>query len=371
MTEYICRPTKRIKLNESPKWYAYAILTDEYAKEPPLVKVYLSKLENKRQISRVMQELSKLLPVEQMKLQHLKRVRQQDILLFKMNDLNGQTVTEYLVSVGLSAEIVELLCKNIHETDVFASAPMLRWQYELAQLRWPCKFHPDKYMESLNEGSIFSEKQRNFHTKILYLLNEISSELENNKPCGICIDPRTNAVVALATSRTTISPLMHCPTVLIDFVARSQGGGAWQKEFLHEFQNVDENLFNKNKINPSMSGIPSHYLHFIRADKRFEDIKIGAEPPRSKTMIESADQTALSSVGNLEKYGPYLCTGYEMFLSQEPCLMCAMALVHSRVRRVYFQKRSKNGALVSRLKLHSVKELNHHYEVFECKEICS
>ncbi|XP_050324292.1 probable inactive tRNA-specific adenosine deaminase-like protein 3 [Bactrocera neohumeralis] len=363
------RPIKRLKLSDNPEWYASAILTDEYFKEVPRVRVYLSELDNKRQISNVMLELSKMLPLEQMNLQHLKRVRQQDILLCKVNGLNGHSISQYLETVGLNHDVVNLLCKNVREGDVPALPPLLRWQYELAQTYWPCKFHPDKYMESLHNGSIFNEKERKFHSKIMHFLEAIKNELELSKPCGICIDPRTGGVVALASSGTSISPVMHCPMLLVDFVARTQDGGAWRKEVSHEFENVDEDIYNDIKVNPVISGIPKRILEFIRTDKRFKDIQIGAELPRAKIKCDISEENSTQNVDNLEKYGPYLCTGYDLYLSQEPCLMCAMALVHSRVRRVYFEKCSDNGALVTRLKLHAVKELNHHYEVFQCKKI--
>uniref|UniRef100_A0A0A1WU96 tRNA-specific adenosine deaminase-like protein 3 n=1 Tax=Zeugodacus cucurbitae TaxID=28588 RepID=A0A0A1WU96_ZEUCU len=368
MAEDNTRPIKRLKLNDNAEWYASAILTDEYSKEIPRVTVYLSELDNKRQISNVMYQLSKMLPLEQMNLQHLKRVRQLDIILCKVGDLKDQNITQYLESVGLGNEVVDILCKNIREYDVPALPPMLRWQYELAQTCWPCKFHPDKYMESLHNGSIFNEKERKFHSNIMHLLLTIKNCMENDKPCGICIDPRTKSVVALASSRASISPVMHCPMMLVDFVARTQDGGAWREEVSDEFANDDEELYNDVKVNPIISGIPKRYLDFIRTDERFKDIRIGAELPRAKLKCDDIEQNATLNVDNLEKYGPYLCTGYDLYLSQEPCLMCAMGLVHSRARRVYFEKRSYNGALVTRFKLHAIKELNHHYEVFQCKK---
>lgn len=363
------RPIKRLKLNDNPEWYTSAILTDEYSKEVPRVRVYLSELDNKRLISNVMQELSKMLPLERMNLHHLKRVRQQNILLCQVNDLNGQSLSRYLESVGLSHNVVNLLCKNVREYDVPALPSLLRWQYELAQTYWPCKFHPDKYMESLHNGSIFNEKERKFHSKIMHLLEGITNELEHSKPCGICIDPRTKGVVALASSGALISPVMHCPMMLVDFVARTQDGGAWRQEVSHEFQNVNEDIYNDIKVNSVISGIPKRVLELIRTDERFKDIKVGAELPRGKIKCDASEQNTAQNVDNLEKYGPYLCTGYDLYLSQEPCLMCAMALVHSRARRVFFEKCSNNGALVTRLKLHAVRELNHHYEVFQCKKI--
>lgn len=54
-----------------------------------------------------------------------------------------------------------------------------------------------------------------------------------------------------------------------------------------------------------------------------------------------------------------------VFLPQEPCAMCAMALVHSRVRRVvYCLPDPRFGALGSRYRLHGQRSLNHHYLVF-------
>jgi len=65
----------------------------------------------------------------------------------------------------------------------------------------------------------------------------------------------------------------------------------------------------------------------------------------------------------------YLLTGYEAYLTREPCCMCSMALLHSRVARIFFQTRSvTTGALVSKVMLHTVQGLNHHFEVFAFEE---
>ncbi|XP_057818371.2 tRNA-specific adenosine deaminase TAD3 isoform X2 [Cryptomeria japonica] len=62
---------------------------------------------------------------------------------------------------------------------------------------------------------------------------------------------------------------------------------------------------------------------------------------------------------------PYLCTGFDVYVTREPCAMCAMALVHERVRRVFYAfSNQKNGALGSAYRLHGIKSLNHHYTVF-------
>ncbi|CAA2992830.1 probable inactive tRNA-specific adenosine deaminase 3 isoform X1 [Olea europaea subsp. europaea] len=62
---------------------------------------------------------------------------------------------------------------------------------------------------------------------------------------------------------------------------------------------------------------------------------------------------------------PYLCTGYDIYLVWEPCTMCAMALVHQRIRRIFYAfPNSSDGALGSVHRLQGEKSLNHHYAVF-------
>ncbi|KAI9200316.1 hypothetical protein LWI28_005849 [Acer negundo] len=62
---------------------------------------------------------------------------------------------------------------------------------------------------------------------------------------------------------------------------------------------------------------------------------------------------------------PYLCTGYDIYLVWEPCAMCAMALVHQRIRRIFYAFLNPHaGALGSVHRLQGEKSLNHHYAVF-------
>lgn len=66
----------------------------------------------------------------------------------------------------------------------------------------------------------------------------------------------------------------------------------------------------------------------------------------------------------------YLGTGFDVFLTEEPCAMCAMALVHFRVGRVFFnKKKSKGGALESSWRIHEERRLNHQYKVFRIEEV--
>ena len=88
--------------------------------------------------------------------------------------------------------------------------------------------------------------------------------------------------------------------------------------------------------------------------------------PRSAHHYKHAILNACHSVGAVSDY---LATDFEVFCLSEPCLMCSMALLHSRVAKVYYlvNKRTEKsawGGLGSILSIHANKQLNHRFQVF-------
>ena len=75
-----------------------------------------------------------------------------------------------------------------------------------------------------------------------------------------------------------------------------------------------------------------------------------------------SEMAYLKNSGNLALFRRAGCDAYVVV---EPCAMCAMALVHSRVRRVIYALPSPaQGALGSRYRLHTERALNHHFAVY-------
>lgn len=84
--------------------------------------------------------------------------------------------------------------------------------------------------------------------------------------------------------------------------------------------------------------------------------------------IGDHDPTAHAEVAALRdaarNLGNYRLPGCELFVTLEPCAMCAGAIMHSRIARViYGAKDLKTGVHGSILDLFAEERLNHHAEV--------
>ena len=84
--------------------------------------------------------------------------------------------------------------------------------------------------------------------------------------------------------------------------------------------------------------------------------------------ISSKDPTAHAEIQALREatknLGNYRLEGCSLYVTLEPCAMCAGAIIHARIARlVYGASDPKTGACGSVVDLFSEKKLNHHTEV--------
>lgn len=383
--------------NGTKSWKINAILPDEYYKPIQRCFVYAGTLSDTKLISKAMIELCRLVPLNE--LNHLKRVNKMKLILCSLRELlnvlnenagdesvqkllssfqspptedelrqSNDDVTisllnHYLRTRGLSADLIKCLTEKVEITPVAAHQPSLNWQCTEANNDWPCKFHPNKDTEKLYNGQCFSEQETAFHIKMMVTCGFLCQELDKSAS-GVAVDPRTKSIVGVGFNEIDRHPLMHCAMVLIDSVARSQKGGAWN-ELLLESESKPNAIYTKGDQGEdgyTYSGVSPYIRQMI--ESKWPNIKFGAE--RVKPVVEKRQMPMETNENNdnLAKFGPYLCTGYDVYLWREPCVMCSMALTHSRIRTIFFHKTQSTGAVCSLTKLQSVRALNHHFQVF-------
>ncbi|KAK7938322.1 hypothetical protein WMY93_001648 [Mugilogobius chulae] len=201
--------------------------------------------------------------------------------------------------------------------------PLTRPQFELASKHWPTSFHEDKLVSTALRGELFNAKQKAKMQEYMMLAVDAAKEGKKLglKAIGaVIVDPNSDKIIAKSHDCSQNHPLQHAVMVCIDLVAQSQGGGCYS------------------------------YEKYTSCQFNFVDLNNGASQP-------------------------YICTGYDLYVTKEPCVLCAMALVHSRIGRVFYGTDSEDGAMGTKFKIHAQKDLNHRFEVFKgvlvglCKEL--
>ncbi|XP_027341588.1 tRNA-specific adenosine deaminase TAD3 isoform X3 [Abrus precatorius] len=140
--------------------------------------------------------------------------------------------------------------------------------------------------------------------------------------------------------------------------------------YLHPLQHaaivaIESSAARDRCLFPSEGNSEEKYLELDRQNSSWTS----SPAKRQKTACTNGeDDDKLNSHGQTSdqlQARPYLCTGYDIYLVWEPCTMCAMALVHQRIRRIFYAFPNPNaGALGSVHRLQGEKSLNHHYAVF-------
>jgi tRNA-specific adenosine deaminase 3 len=302
----------------------------------PAITVWVAKITDKKSAQCLVKGLSEIQPL----LHHLKRVKNEAGDLKIIVSLAEGTATECYTRIVAKNVPLEGLdtCSNWERVEVAQSPPLTRAQYNTAAKQWPCNFHEDKNTEKLVTGRWFNADQLETKAQWMQLSLAISHHQSDDMflwhlgckdslpdhlfrvsheaipSLGACtgsrmgvvvVSPMGDRVIAAASIRKAVHPLHHSVMAAIDLVARSQGGG-------------------------------------------------------------SLPITDISPTPNKEASpASYLCTDCEIYLSHEPCIMCCMALLHSRAKTVFFAESCPGGGLISQVRLHTLPSINHRFQVFQ------
>ncbi|KAM8855690.1 putative inactive tRNA-specific adenosine deaminase-like protein 3 [Spinachia spinachia] len=328
--------TKRQKgsLCDADFWVALPVLSDQQSQEVELIEVFAAPIVDKKETSRILHELNGVCPLNG--LQHVKRVRSVregagahplEILVCPVSgapDLKVVSIDDLLPSDGVRRDGLG----EPFVVKVPARPPLTRPQFELASKHWPTSFHEDKQVTIALKGQLFGllrKARMSAYMSAALSAAEAGAKLGMEAVGAVAVDPATERIVAVGHDCRGERPLHHAVMVCIDLVAQSQGGGCY-----------------------SFDGYPAC---------RFT--------PQTSGILEGTEATSQ----------PYICTGYDLYVTREPCVMCAMALVHSRIGRVFYGTSSADGAMGTKYKIHSKKDLNHHFEVYkgvlgkQCEEL--
>nr|XP_033776443.1 probable inactive tRNA-specific adenosine deaminase-like protein 3 isoform X2 [Geotrypetes seraphini] len=324
---------RRSMESESCSWNILPVLSEEASREIEMLQAYAAPVLNKKETSRLLREVSALHPLEG--LRHLKRVRAR-------RNRESPHPLEMLLCLTLGKEegqvppLSELLpeekvnCFGLGQPFLVlvpSCPPLTRLQFQEASAYWPTSFHENKQVTEALTGQLFSKEEKARMQRYMEQAIEVAhqgAEKGNEAVGAVLVNPATEEVLAVGHDCRRISnPLLHATMVCIDLVACAQGGGAYN------FDSCPLCSFAA-----SVKEAPG-----IGVTDRFDD----------------ADSSSIL---------PYICTGYDLYITREPCIMCAMALVHSRIQRVFYGAPSPDGALGSRYKIHTQKDLNHHFQVF-------
>ncbi|GLC34519.1 hypothetical protein PLESTB_001252400 [Pleodorina starrii] len=271
-----------------------------------------------------------------------------------------------------------------------AVAPQTRQQWDAWTKLWPITWRiPDHGTPVTEETPVDAPTQQYFERHMRAALRLASQAGVDN--AAVLVDPEAaQAPVAEAADRSAVHPLRHAVMAVVQAASErdleqwpseadgapqgAAGGGAGDAlaegaveagaeagpERLQHGESGDPAAVSARPTHGSIAGSFGGAA-VGPSGAGPDDEELASKRPRLGAGPEEAARDAAAPAASR----PYMCTGYDCFVVREPCIMCAMALVHSRVQRViYCRPDAAYGALGGCRRLHACKSLNHNYEVY-------
>eukprot|EP00968_Pinguiococcus_pyrenoidosus_P008025 scaffold564_cov248-Pinguiococcus_pyrenoidosus.AAC.9 len=276
---------------------------------------------------------------------------------------------------------------DVRRVQVPRWAPQSRAEFARLKQLWPVVFHPQTCEEERRRATALSEDEiasaQGFMRAAIDDAKALRARLQD---CGA--DRAVGVVVVDPESGLEVLRRSHCRDESVQHPLRTavmvslEGMGAILREQMR--RRLGDGVRSKRKRNETIEEAAAVGRHkkmekvegkleetpdaAVAADtgKRSENrdapLPAGTQSAPPPLMAADAMEAAVSALSNPQQY---LCTGLDVYLTHEPEIMSAMALLHNRVRRVFWAiDNPQQGGLFSRQRLHAIKNLNHHFRAF-------
>ncbi|CAB9504973.1 inactive tRNA-specific adenosine deaminase-like protein 3 [Seminavis robusta] len=282
-----------------------------------------------------------------------------EILLQSVDSLDGAYGKERMKTLAPSKDdnlhsssIVDFLKQRyqieiIEKRTVPGRPPESHQEWQDAQQKyWPTVFFPQKSKEHKDQLLQLSNQELQQMTKGMQEAIQDCQKVNQSQSGGdssqqllegaIIMDPKNALVVSTSADERTMQ-----------MTTSSSGTNSTTKADTAQSETKTTSILN----NPLATPI----LLAIQGVSRIE---------RNKAVAAGMGSTDFQK-------GQYLCTNYDLYTTLEPTVFEAMALVHSRIRRIVFGKTRRGGrGGIHQFHIHALPSTNHHFRAFQCQPEC-
>ncbi|KAL4488024.1 hypothetical protein ABPG72_009362 [Tetrahymena utriculariae] len=294
-------------------------------------------------------------------LNHIKRIRKSEenpsnvqFFMRLKDDFNEE------IEQNIPEEIKPYLLK---EVEVAVNMPRTKEQFLQFNKYWPITYKVQQY-----EIVQFNDfEQQEINQIMRQCIDQAKQTYEKNNKFNACaiFDPNKKKILQFAVDETCRkqNSIKHCIMNIMKLFGENYIVTAQQKAITEKVKvKQDEDMNDSSK---EMVQNTSQQEKEKKDEDRLEEEEEEEEKKKDKINVKRKSEESIEE--SLSSY--YYCTGLDVFIVQEPCIMCSMALIHSRVRRVYYSlknpKQEQFGGLNDDLMINHMDSLNHSFLVFQ------